>query len=173
MRKHPGDTQEAPEGTQKTPRHTQEAHRRHPGDTQETPRGHPGVTQRPQETSRRHAGGTQETPRRHPGDTQETPRRHPGTPRGTKGSRSHFEVKSAKAMLLYSKNGRDRPFRVDGSDVTLTVPAACAQERESTKLAQSGLGRTPPFTKTVRAPIAKDYLGNKSSETISMNPSEH
>ena len=75
---------------------------------------------------------TQEAPRRHPGGTQEAPKRHPrGTqeaPRATKGSREDFDVKCAKIIMFYNKNGAREPFRVDGSDVTLAVPAACAQK---------------------------------------------
>ena len=57
----------------------------------------------------------------HPGDTQ-------GTPRSNKDSREDFEGKCAKIIVFYNQNGRDRAFRVDGSNVTLTVPAACAQK---------------------------------------------
>ena len=64
---------------------------------------------------------TQEAPRRHPEDTQEAPR-------ATNGSREDFDVKCPKTNVFYSKNGAREPFRVDGSDVTLTVPAACAQK---------------------------------------------
>jgi len=57
---HPGDTQEAPRGTQETPR-------RHPGNNQET-----------QETPAGTQEGTQEAPRTQPGGTQWAPRRYPG-----------------------------------------------------------------------------------------------
>ena len=72
-------------------------------------------------------------PRRHPeapssrqeapSSSQETPRGHPGAPRA-----SHFNRKCDKTNKFYRKNERERPFRVDGSDVTLTIPAACAQK---------------------------------------------
>ena len=91
---------------------------KHPPDTQEASREHPGGTQ---EAPRRHPGGTQEAPRRHPGGTQESPR-------GTKDSREGFDTKCAKTIKFYCQKWRERPFRVDGSDVTLTVPAAWAQK---------------------------------------------
>ena len=97
----------------------------HPGDTQETPRRHPRDTQ---ETPRRHPGDTQEAPR----STQEATRKHPGDtqepPRGTKGSRDDFDVKCAKTIVFYCQKWRDRAFRLDGSDVTRTKSAACAQK---------------------------------------------
>ena len=90
----------------------------HPGHTQEAPRKHPrGI----QNARRRHPGATQKAPKRHPKCTQEAPI-------GTNGSREDFQRKCAKIIVFYSKNGAREPFRVDGSDVTLTVPAACAQK---------------------------------------------
>ncbi len=47
---------------------------------------------------------------------------------GAWGSKVLLEVKSAKTMAFYSQRGRDRAFRVDGSDPTLTISAACAQK---------------------------------------------
>ena len=82
--------------------------------------------------SLRHPGSIQEAPRTHPGGTQEVPR-------GTKGSREDFQQKRAKIIVFYSKNGRDRPFRVDGSDATLTVPSACAQKQMGAKRERSDL----------------------------------
>ena len=131
--RHPGDTQETPGDTrrhQETPgdtRRHQETLRRHSGSTLEAPRRHlgvprsiqehPGSPRNTQETPRRHPGDTQETPRRPqetPGDSQETPRRHPegtqDTPRGTKGSRRHFEVKSASTTKFYNKTGATERF---------------------------------------------------------------
>ena len=75
---------------------------------------------------------TQEAPGRHPGASQETPRNHPGGTqealRGTKGSRKDFDVKCAKTKMFYSIKWHGRLFRIDGSHVTLTVSAACAQK---------------------------------------------
>ena len=102
---------------------------------QETPRRHPGNTQC---VLRRHPGGTQEAPKRHPVGTQEAPI-------GTNGSREDFQRKCAKIIVFYSINGRDRAFRVDGSDVTLTVPAACAQKRASARRAQNAVGGKAPY----------------------------
>ena len=79
-------------------------------------------TQRHQDTQ--DAQETQETPRR--------PRRHPGgtheAPRGVKSTREAFQVKCAKTIVFYTKNDVGDHFCVDGSDVTLTKPAACAQK---------------------------------------------
>ena len=36
--------------------------------------------------------------------------------------------RSRAGIMFYSKKWRERVFRVDGSDVTLTVPAACTQK---------------------------------------------
>ena len=88
------------------------------------------------------SGGTLEAPREHPRGTQEAPG-------GSQGTRGVFDAKCAKTIVFYSKNGAREPFRVDGSDVTLTVPAACAQ-----KLAATHPGQRPqtlhPASKTSR-----------------------
>ena len=78
---------------------------------------------------------TQEAPRRHPGDTQDAPRRHPEAPRAP-GDISE----SAESNKFYHQKCRRRPFYMDGSDVNLTVPAACAQESESANLARNAFG---------------------------------
>ena len=86
---------------------------------------HPGGTQ---EVFRRPTGSSQEIPRR----SQQAPRRHPGgtqeAPRGTRSTRDAFQVKCAKTIVFYSKNDAGDDFRVDGSDVTITKSAACAQK---------------------------------------------
>ena len=56
-----------------------------------------------------------------PGETQ-------GTPRGNKGSRSHFDRKCKKNIVLYCKNGRGYLFRTRVAKATCTVTAACAQK---------------------------------------------
>ena len=56
--------------------------------------------------------GTQEAPRRHPGGTQKAPRATERLQRR----------KSCKTIVFYSKNVRDRPFRLDETRVTLTKP---------------------------------------------------
>ena len=77
LRRHTGNTQEPPRGSQETPRGNQ----RHPGDTQETLSRHSGATQETpgstQEAPRRNPGGTQ----RHPELIQEASRRQPEPPR--------------------------------------------------------------------------------------------
>ena len=91
----------------------------------EAPTRHPGGIQG---APRRHPGSTQEAPRRHPGGTQKRPegtQRHPG---GSQGPRAVFDEKCAKTIVFYSKNDASDHFRVDGSDVTLTKSAACAQK---------------------------------------------
>ena len=98
----------------------------------EGPRRHPGGLQ---ETSRRHPGGPQEVPR----DPQEVPRRPPGGPQrhpegaqrlpgDSQGTRVVFDEKCPETIVFYSKSDASNQFRVDGSDVTLTKSAACAQK---------------------------------------------
>ena len=79
---------------------------------------------------RRHLGGgilknvswrTQEASRRHPEGTQEAPRSIQETPGGTKEARGILEAKCAKTYLFFCQKWRDRVFRVDGSDLTLTI----------------------------------------------------
>ena len=121
-----------------------ESPRKLPGDTKEAPRRQPGGTQEAPRNTQEQPG----SPKRHPGDIQETPRRHPKgnqkTPRGTKSSRSHFEVESTKTIKFYSQRGRDRPFYVDESDLTLTKSAACQQKWEGAQLAQLTHGAQNP-----------------------------
>ena len=78
---------------------------------------------------RRHSpGGTQEVPRTHPGGAQKHPegtQRHQGAHQE---ARQVCKVKSTKTIRFYCKNDATDHFRVDGSDVTLTVTAACAQK---------------------------------------------
>ena len=88
----------------------QEAPRRSPGEPQDIPRD-------PQEAARMPPGG----PQRH----SEGAQRHPG---GSQRTRGVFDAKCAKTIVLYSKNNVRDHFRVDGSDVTLTKSAACAQK---------------------------------------------
>ena len=96
-----------------------------------------------------HPGDTQEAPRRHPGGTQEAPKRHPKrtqeAPIGTKGSREDSEGKSTKIIMFYSINWRGRPFRVDGSDVTRTKSAACAQKRANARRERKRVGGKAPL----------------------------
>ena len=80
-------------------------------------RGPQDVPRDPQEAARKPPGG----PQRHPEDAQ----RHPGDSQRT---RSVFDEKCAKTMMFYSKNEASEPFRLDGSDVTLTKSHACAQK---------------------------------------------
>ena len=80
-------------------------------------RGPQDVPKDPQEAARRPPGGPQRHPegaQRHPGDSQRT--------------RSVFDEKCAKTIVFYSKNEASEPFRLDGSDVTLTKSHACAQK---------------------------------------------
>ena len=87
--------------------------------------GTPGT---PQEAPRKYPGATQEVPRSDPGGAQEHPegtQRHQGAHQE---ARQVWEAKSSKTTDFYGKNDVGEPFRVDGSDVTLTVPAACAQK---------------------------------------------
>ena len=60
--------------------------------------------------------------------------------------------------MSYSK-WRDRPFRVDGSDVTLTKYVACAQQGESTEIAQSSPPGKAPYTKPLEALQLKTVWG--------------
>ena len=68
---------------------------------------------------------------------------------GAQGARGHLEGKCAKTIVFFCRKWRDRPFRVDGSDPTLTISAACAQ-----KCADAYPGQTPstthPSSKTIR-----------------------
>jgi len=75
-----------------------------------------------------HPGSTQEAPRRHPGGTQETPRgtqRHPG---GTQEARDILESECVISYAPAHKSDGGEWFRVHGSDVTITVYCACAQD---------------------------------------------
>ena len=126
-------------------------------------------TQRIQETPGMHSGGAHETPTRHPAgsrhprDTQTAPRNDPGDThkagrdtqkahegtqeagRGPEGSLRKHAIK----LMRFNKKWRERPFRVDGSDVTLTKSAACHG-----KLATGHPGQSPPTlhpaSKTIR-----------------------
>ena len=49
-------------------------------------------------------------------------------PGGHLGSQTTLGVKYAKTLVFFCRKWRDRPFRVDGSDATLTISAACAQK---------------------------------------------
>ena len=49
-------------------------------------------------------------------------------PGGHLGSQTTLEVKYAKTITFFCRKWRDRPFRVDGSDATLTISAACTQK---------------------------------------------
>ena len=75
-----------------------------------------------------HPGGTHEAPRRHPGG----PRRHPGGPRrhpgGTQEARDILETKCVFSYAPAHKSDATDHFRVHGSDVTITVYRACAQD---------------------------------------------
>ena len=143
----PSSTKEHPGARRSTQEHPG-AHRR----TQE----HQGAPSRIQETPR----STQKAPRKHPGCTQEHPGGTQETPRGTKGSRKVFEVRCSEAIVFYTEKWRDRPFRVDGSDVTLTVPAGCTQKRKGTKLARSAEGGEAPLP-TPQEPLQLKTVGGK------------
>ena len=86
------------------------------------------------EAPRRHQAGKHqaEAPKRLPESTQEAPRRHPGGTQGDPGhpgsSRRSWEQKGDKPIVFYHRKWCDRPFRVHGSDVTLTKSAACRQK---------------------------------------------
>ena len=71
-----------------------------------------------QAAPRRHPEGTQEAPRRHPGGTQEPPRR----PETTRRQNRCFYI-----CFFQQKCASDH-FCIDGSDVTITVYRACAQD---------------------------------------------
>ena len=71
----------------------------------------------PQEAARRPPGG----PQRHPEGAQ----RHPGASQGT---RVVFDKECAETIEFYNENEAREQFRVDGSDVTLTKSAACAEK---------------------------------------------
>jgi len=58
--------------------------------------------------------GIQETPRRHPGSTQE--------------ARDILETECVFSYAPAHKSDGGDHFRVDGSDMTITVHRACAQE---------------------------------------------
>ena len=69
-----------------------------------------------------------EASRRHPGGTQEAPT---GTQRrqgGAQEARGNLEANVLKTIEFYRRKWRARPFRVDGSDPTLTMSATCAQK---------------------------------------------
>ena len=70
---------------------------------------------------RRHPGSTQEAPSR----TQEAPRRHPG---GTQEARDILDTECVFSYAPAHKSDATDHFRVHGSDVTITVYRACAQE---------------------------------------------
>ena len=106
-----------------------------------------------------HPGGTQEAPRRHPGDTQrhpEAPRRHPG---GTQEAKGVLEAKCAKTYVFYCRKWRDRAFRVDGSDPTLTDPAACAQKLAAAPAVRSRRYNHSPRRQSARTPQAELVRG--------------
>ena len=69
----------------------------------------------------RHSGGTQEAPRQHPGGTQVDPG-------GTQEARDILETECVFSYAPAHKSDGGDHFRVDGSDVTITVYCACAQE---------------------------------------------
>ena len=69
-------------------------------------------------------GGTQEAPggtRRHPGGTQEAPRR-------PQEAMDILEAKCVKSIVFFQSKWWGEWFRVHGSDVTITVCSACAQD---------------------------------------------
>jgi len=55
----------------------------------------------------------------HPGGSQETPRRRPG---------GIQEARGVSICIVFSKSDASDHFRTDGSDMTITVYRACAQE---------------------------------------------
>ena len=48
--------------------------------------------------------------------------------RGSRRLEAALEAKVLKTIVFYRRKWRERPFRVDGSDLTLTISAACAQK---------------------------------------------
>ncbi len=56
-----------------------------------------------------------------------------------------LEGKLVKTIVFYQRKSRDRPFRVHGSDPTLTISAACAQ-----KLVPETLATSTPTPKRIR-----------------------
>ena len=74
--------------------------------------------------------GTQEPPRRHPGDT-------PEAPRASRRLEAALEAKCAKTIVFFQQKSRDRVFRLDGSDPTLTVCDIYCQKRANASAAGS------------------------------------
>ena len=118
------------------------------------------------EAPRRHPGGLREASRRDPGVPQEIPRRPPGSPqRHPQGTQRHprcsqwtrgvFDVKLATTIMFYSSNGVSDHFCVDGSDVTFTAPAACAQKRAGLNEESYSRGKHPFPKYTARSPRQK------------------
>ena len=84
-----------------------------------------------EESCRKHPGDTQETSRRHPGDptgTQEQPGCTQEAPRATQEPRDILESECVISYAPVHKSDATDHFRVDGSDVTITVYRACTQE---------------------------------------------
>jgi len=63
--------------------------------------------------------------KKHPGGTKEAPRKHPG---GTQEARDILETECVFSCAPARKSNGGDHFRVDGSDVTVTVYRACTQE---------------------------------------------
>jgi hypothetical protein len=72
---------------------------------------------------------------------QEAPRRHPG---GTQEARDILETECVFSCVPAHKSDASDHFRVDGSDVTITVYCACAQEFAigGAKIADRGIPNT-------------------------------
>ena len=139
-------------------RGTQEAPRKSSGGTQEAPRRSPGAP-------RKHPGGTQE----HPGGTQEAPRRHPG---GSQGTRGVFDAKCSKTIEFYCKSDASDQFRVYRSDVTLTVPAACAQKLAPINV-ESGRTLNTHSQDTPPEPLQQRLLFGESADLLERRACEN
>ena len=70
-----------------------------------------------------------------------------------------FEVACARTITFYRKNWRELPFCVDGSDVTLTKPTACAQKLSGGVERRIRLG-TPGPLPTPPEPLQLELFGD-------------
>jgi len=115
--------------------------------------------------------GTQEAPRRHPGSTQEAPRWTHEAPRRHQVPRRHQEAKDileTECVFSYAparKSDASDHFHVHGSDVTITVYRACAQNLVSAWPQKAELG-IPNTEDTPPEPLQQRLFGNYTYTSI-------
>ena len=140
-----------------------ESCRRYPGGgimEEESWRMCPGGAVREEISWRRHheedrwRPGTQEAPRWHPGSTQE----HPGAPRRHPEGQRYLGDRMCVFVSPAHESDAGNHFRVDGSDVTITVYRGCAQE--FTVRGAKSAGHVIPHTEdTPLEPLQQKLLG--------------